>query len=206
VAALARRPGDATRALRALRFAAKDQLRDTHRDLTRATPFDFTALDDPHAESGELASTVRRTLAAHAATADEDAEEPGLYEAARAALRDAEAALTRQERRVLRLANRGLNLRQIADRIGISHQRARVVHMNARALVEQLAAHALGRGPTPEELARLTALHERRLTGRTRRQVRRHLDACPTCQRIVTTNGHLRHIDPDLNPLEDLAS
>ncbi len=106
---------------------------------------------------------------------------------------------------MLRLANRGLNLRQIAARIGISHQRARVVHMNARALVDQLAAHALG-GPTPDELARLTALHERRLTGRTRRQVRRHLDACPTCQRIVATNAHLRRMEPDPSHVEDLAS
>ena len=88
------------------------------------------------------------------------------------------AALTEPERRAVLLSAHGLTDREVADRLAVTHQRARTLLMDARALLRSLADHS-GKLQVAGDEAR--SLPPAGPTKRERRLIRRHLEHCAAC-------------------------
>jgi RNA polymerase sigma factor (sigma-70 family) len=91
-------------------------------------------------------------------------------------------ALTDLERRAVALSVQGFTDREVAARLELTHQRARTVLMDARALLRSLADHA----DRPVERTDWPLLGSA-TSKRQRRLVRRHLEHCAACR---------LHLDP----------
>lgn len=165
---------------RVLRLAGLDAIRAAYgRDgrRPRAVAIDLAGLERCDGDPSPTAAEVNRTLARQAASHTTDVEE-------RIVLADALGALTELERRAVLLSAQGLTDREVADRLNVTHQRARTLLMDARALLRSFTDHATE--PPVDWPLQGSATSKRH-----RRLQRRHLEHCATCRAAQTRASSL---------------
>jgi len=158
---------------RALRVCGVDALRKARgrgAGATAALPTSFTEFDGD-TDDARLATAAQAALLPRALNQEELVDERLLT----ASLLD---ALTDVERKAIALSAAGRTDKEVADALGVTHQHARAVLMEGRALLRSLVPHAdvLDADETVWPLDGTTT------TKRTRRLLRRHIDACPICR------------------------
>lgn len=195
-------PADETERIRfarqALRLAAFDAIRrHTGRDDSpRAgeinvdfTVLNYANLDSPAAEG--LIQDLGRAIAEQSMVKDQ------LVYLERASLIAAIATLTDLEQRVLFMTARGDDCKEIAADLGVTHQQTREALMRARRLCRMLIEHADGQKVSDKEAKMLWQYSDGQLSGKRARELKRHVDHCTACQRLlgleesIATNGAL---------------
>lgn len=171
-------------------------------------PVDFQSLESsqqaPSAEGSSWVTQVAQVLAVEAqgridneldAVTDDDTVGSARHgEFPRAQLVAALLTLSDLERDLIRLVadpeddGEGLNLKQAAERLGVTHHKARELVSQAHAHVRALLMHARD-GVDDEHRRRVIAVGERTLTRATNKrryqETRRHLRHCQPCQRVL---------------------
>ncbi len=146
-----------------------------HRALDGAHTLDGAHNDDHH---GVAVAAIHRMLVRRAAEErDVDADA--------AVVLGAIAALTADELRIVYLAAAGFDHKEIAARLGLTHQAVRSRFVVARQLVRELVACALGDRAGHAHRQRVYDYLDGRLGGRAKRLAERHLRCCPSCRRSV---------------------
>lgn len=155
---------------------------------------DFADLDGtarPAPGADQLARDLGREIAAQSMVKDQ------LAYLEKASLVAAIATLTELEQRVLFMTAQGDDCKEIAQDLGVTHQQAREALMRARRLCRMLIEHADGQKVTPQEAKLLWQYRDGQLSGKRARELRRHVDHCTACQRLlgledsIGTNGAL---------------
>lgn len=185
-------------ARQALRIAALQAIRRrTGRDDSpRAGEItvDFADLDGP-ARPAPAAERLARDLGRAIAEQSMVKDQLGYLE--KASLVAAIATLTDLEQRVLFMTAQGDDCKEIADDLGVTHQQAREALMRARRLCRMLIEHADGQKVSEKEAKMLWQYADGQLSGKRARELKRHVDHCTACQRLlgleesIGTNGAL---------------
>lgn len=185
-------------ARQALRIAALEAIRRrTGRDgsprageiVVDFADLDGTARPAPAAE--QLARDLGRAIAAQSMVKDQ------LAFLEKASLVAAIATLTDLEQRVLFKTAQGDDCKEIAADLGVTHQQTREALMRARRLCRMLIEHADGQKVAEKEAKLLWQYADGQLSGKRARELKRHIDHCTACQRLlgleesIGTNGAL---------------
>lgn len=155
---------------------------------------DFDDLDGP-AASAPSAEALARDLGR--AIAEQSLVKDQFDYLEKASLVAAIATLTDLEQRALFMTARGDDCKEIAADLGVSHQQAREALMRARRLCRMLIEHADGQKVSAKEAKLLWQYRDGQLSGKRARELKRHIDHCTACQRLlgleesIGTNGAL---------------
>jgi RNA polymerase sigma factor (sigma-70 family) len=155
---------------------------------------DFSDIDGatrPSPAAEGLARDLGRAIAEQSMVKDQ------LAYIEKASLVAAIATLTDLEQRVLFMTAQGDDCKEIAEDLGVTHQQAREALMRARRLCRMLIEHADGEKVSEKEATMLWQYRDGALSGKRARELKRHVDHCTACQRLIgledsiSTNGAL---------------
>jgi DNA-directed RNA polymerase specialized sigma24 family protein len=175
---------------RTLRVCGVDALRKARGRGTgaaAAVPTSFTDLEGD-TDDARIAAAAQAALLPRALDKEELVDERLLT----VSLMD---VLTDLERKAIALSAAGRSDTDVADALGVTHQHVRTVLMEGRALLRSLVAHAdvLEADDTTWPLAGTPT------SKRTRRLLRRHIDACAVCR--ATDTDRTRVLPGSTTPL-----
>lgn len=199
-------------AYRTIHFAAKDAIRQAAGRSDRAPRPREVPVDFSHdaRESAEGWAADPTQLLAQQLLVDLAGRHPGddehldraLYVAALGALEPLEHQIVTQTRVA------GYDNKELANRLGLSHQQVRTLNSEARQLLMSLLACARGRDiREAQELDLFAYLEGRKLSRQQRRLVKRHLQHCDNCQQIAALHSDLDRVAAGLAlPLPLLAA
>jgi DNA-directed RNA polymerase specialized sigma24 family protein len=181
------------RLYRYLRDAAGQALRVEHGQLReglgrpRVIAFDFSAAQvsegEQSAHERELTSAILGAMVRDLAAAERDRDaramlDRGILVAALRALSEREAVL------LIAADHLGWDQHQLAERLGMGFAHLRRTLFEARKVFYALVRHAVGLEVEEEERARLAAYLAGELVGKEKREARRHLQHCRSCQEL----------------------